>query len=152
MLVPTTALRIHPVETLIEKSASILLVSMTNGVFIIALFSTNALAANLRHSHIWLSFGPKVEHILNSPAQHQIHHSICPDHFNHNYSVHFSLWDWMFGTLITTTQKQEDITFGLGERANSKYRTMSGILFYPFKGSAEIIAPNVKHYPSVQKK
>ena len=35
----------------------------------------NFAAANLRHSHIWISFG-RFEKIFISPAQHQIHHSV----------------------------------------------------------------------------
>lgn len=55
--------------------------------------------ANFHHSHIWVSFGPWLEHLIISPAQHQIHHSTRPEHFNKNYGQTLALWDWVFGTL-----------------------------------------------------
>jgi hypothetical protein len=98
-------------------------------------FILNALAANLRHSHVWLSFGPVVEHVLNSPAQHQIHHSDAPRHFNKNYGVNLSLWDWMFGTLYVTQSKPESIRFGTGE-ADERYLTLYSLIVMPFVETA----------------
>ena len=74
----------------------------------------NLFTANLRHSHIWLRYPPAIEHILISPAQHQVHHSIDPRHFNRNYGEVLAVWDWMFGTLYIPAGK-ESIRFGLGD-------------------------------------
>ncbi|RFP87171.1 fatty acid hydroxylase family protein [Rhodobacteraceae bacterium 63075] len=68
--------------------------------------------ANFHHSHIWVSFGPMLEHLLISPAQHQIHHSTRPEHFNKNYGQTLALWDWLFGTLYVI-RGAEDVRFGL---------------------------------------
>ncbi len=130
VLNPATALRIHPLESLINASFTITLSGLVLGVFsyfwndvettkllglnVIVLF-TNLVSGNLRHSHIWFSYGRALEHIVSSPAQHQIHHSDNPAHFNRNYAVHFSLWDWVFGSLYTTTPQPEALNFGLGE-------------------------------------
>ena len=44
-------------------------------------FWFNAATGNLRHSHVWLPFGPKLERWLLSPAQHQLHHPLAtPQH------------------------------------------------------------------------
>ncbi|MFZ1773759.1 MAG: sterol desaturase family protein, partial [Rhizobiaceae bacterium] len=74
----------------------------------------NVIGNNLRHSHVWISYGPVIEHVFSSPAQHQIHHSRAQEHHNKNYGEIFSLWDWMFGTLYIP-QGREEIAFGLGD-------------------------------------
>ncbi|MGF6317853.1 sterol desaturase/sphingolipid hydroxylase (fatty acid hydroxylase superfamily) [Pseudomonas frederiksbergensis] len=97
VLVPATASRVHFVEKIVEKLTSAVCLSAYAGVFWYAcggeisrytlfgvtylVFILNGFAANLRHSHVWLSFGPVFEHVLNSPAQHQIHHSDAPPTF-----------------------------------------------------------------------
>ena len=90
------------------------------------------LGANLRHSHIWLSFGPFVEHIFFSPAQHQIHHSTDPRHFNKNFASDLSIWDWMFGSLYVTHGK-ENIRVGLVESdGRNSYKSVWDMYVQPF--------------------
>lgn len=91
-----------PVETAAAQIAG------TNAFLVLANFAV----ANLHHSHIWLSFGPVLERCFISPAQHQVHHSVNPAHFNKNYGQTLAIWDWMFGTLYVVG-KDEEITFGL---------------------------------------
>jgi sterol desaturase/sphingolipid hydroxylase (fatty acid hydroxylase superfamily) len=151
VLVPVTASRVHFSEIIVGRLIDIVFISAFAGVFWYAcggeisrytlfgvtymVFILNALAANLRHSHVWLSFGPVVEHVLNSPAQHQIHHSDAPRHFNKNYGVNLSLWDWMFGTLYVTQSKPESIRFGTGE-ADERYLTLYSLIVMPFVETA----------------
>jgi sterol desaturase/sphingolipid hydroxylase (fatty acid hydroxylase superfamily) len=73
-----------------------------------------------------------VEHVLNSPAQHQIHHSDAPKHVNKNFGINLSLWDWMFGTLYVTTSKPETLRFGTGEADHSRYLTVYSLIVTPF--------------------
>lgn len=148
VLVPATAKRIHFVEKFAERIASLIFVALYAGSFWYAaggeisrytLFGItyttiifNSLAANLRHSHVWLSFGPRIEHIINSPAQHQIHHSDLPEHYNMNYGTNLSIWDWMFGTLYVTTSNPEPIRFGTGNPdADKRYSTLYGLIVMP---------------------
>ncbi|MEK9597214.1 MAG: sterol desaturase family protein, partial [Rhodospirillaceae bacterium] len=56
--------------------------------------------ANLRHSHVHLSYGRRLEGIFISPYQHQLHHSIAAADKNCNYGVALALWDRLGGTLI----------------------------------------------------
>ncbi|OXY83575.1 sterol desaturase family protein [Oceanimonas doudoroffii] len=148
VMVPPTASRIHIVEKLIEKLCKGTALALFAGLFfyfsggqvskytlfgvsyMVLLF--NSLAANLRHSHVWLSFGPVVEHVLNSPAQHQIHHSKDPKHFSLNYGTNLSIWDWMFGTLYVTTSTPEPLEFGVGEKDNLRYQRMTTLILRPF--------------------
>ena len=83
---------------------------------------TNMTVTNFLHSQIWISFGPKLEHVLISPAMHQVHHSIEPRHFNRNYGQALAIWDWMFGTLYVIREK-EVVTFGLDDEADAPLMT-----------------------------
>lgn len=148
VLVPPTASRIHFVEKIVERLADAVLIGLYAGIFYYLcggevsryklfgvtylVFIFNTFAANLRHSHIWLSFGPRIEHIINSPAQHQIHHSDAPKHFNKNFGTNLSIWDWMFGTLYVTSYKPEPINFGVGDAENRKYQSLYSLVFTPF--------------------
>ena len=148
VLVPPTASRIHLVEKLSEILLKGSALALYSGAFywlcggsvrpytlfgvgyLVLIF--NSLAANLRHSHIWLSFGPRLEHIFNSPAQHQIHHSRDPRHFNHNFGINLSLWDWWFGTLYVTNHQPEPLTFGVGPKDNVRYSRLGALILRPF--------------------
>lgn len=148
VLVPPTASRIHFVEKIVERLVDAVLIGLYAGTFYYLcggeiskytlfgvtylVFIFNSLAANLRHSHVWLSFGPRIERWINSPAQHQIHHSDAPRHFNKNFGTNLSVWDRMFGTLYLTTPQPEDITFGVGDAENRKYQSLGSLVFLPF--------------------
>ncbi|MCQ8876930.1 sterol desaturase family protein [Pseudoalteromonas shioyasakiensis] len=76
-------------------------------------FAFNAMGSNLRHSHVWLSWGRRTENWFISPAQHQIHHSDNPKHFDTNLGSALAIWDKLFGTLIRADQVGK-ITIGVG--------------------------------------
>lgn len=101
-------------------------------------FLFNIVGASFRHSHIWLGYGRVLEHILISPAQHQIHHSLAPEHHNTNYGEVLAIWDWMFGTLYIAETPQQ-IEFGLGDangnRLHQPHGSLSDALVVPFTDS-----------------
>lgn len=152
VLVPLTASRVHFVEKIADNLLTAVLLGAYAGLFwylcggevsrytlfgvTYLVFIFNSLAANLRHSHVWLSFGPRLEHVINSPAQHQIHHSDAPRHFHKNFGTNLSLWDWMFGTLYTTTAEPERLSFGTAERDSHRYLTLYSLTLQPFVDSA----------------
>lgn len=86
----------------------------------------------LRHSHIWLSYGRILSYIFVSPAQHQIHHSIERKHWNKNFGFTFAIWDWMFGTLYVP-EKREEISFGVPDVDPEDFSTVPRLYFLPFK-------------------
>ncbi len=157
VLVPATASRVHFVEKIVEKLGITACLGLFAGGFWYAcggeisrytlfgvtylVFIFNSLAANLRHTHVWLSFGPVLEHVLNSPAQHQIHHSDAPRHFNRNFGVNLSLWDWMFGTLYVTSTQPEHLRFGTGEQDHQRYLTVYSLIVTPFVDTARKCLP-----------
>jgi sterol desaturase/sphingolipid hydroxylase (fatty acid hydroxylase superfamily) len=151
VMTPLTAYRSHPVDDLLEglvvsvilgvfdgtlllvfdPDAAVLTIAGTNAVFTVAF----ALLANVRHSHTWISWGNRVEHVVCSPAQHQIHHSTDPRHYDRNFGGMLSLWDWLFGTLVTARTRQS-ITFGLGAESD-RFHTVSDMYLAPVREAAE---------------
>ncbi|MEC7028835.1 MAG: sterol desaturase family protein, partial [Pseudomonadota bacterium] len=88
--------------------------------------------------------GKTIEHILISPAQHQIHHSLKPEHHNKNFGEIFAFWDWMFGTLFIP-DKEETIEYGIarpdgsGQRIKQPHNNFKEALIVPFKESARAL-------------
>ncbi|MBL8680609.1 MAG: sterol desaturase family protein [Myxococcales bacterium] len=129
VLTPFTLYRTHPVESALNHSRSAIVIGTVTGAFVWLfgtavrgweLFSVDAIGflwslagANLRHSHVWLSFGPRVERWLLSPAQHQIHHSTALAHLDKNFGTILALWDRLARSLYTTNHAREPLAFGL---------------------------------------
>ena len=154
VLTPFTNYRNHPLETFIFHCRRIVSYGLVAGTFLylvgdnISLLDMfyaatarkvfNHLGSNLRHTHIWFSWGKFMEHIFISPAQHQIHHSDAPEHRDKNMGSMFAIWDWMFGTLVVT-DKQLDLTLGIGDEQNKRFRSLWGALTAPFVDTWEMI-------------
>ncbi|TDK41071.1 sterol desaturase family protein [Antarcticimicrobium luteum] len=159
VLTPLTVMRAHPVESIVRNLLISGLVGVVQALILVLLvgridlvtiaganalyFLFNTLGANLRHSHIWLSYGYVLEHILISPAQHQVHHSVDVRHHDKNYGAIFALWDWMFGTLYVP-RSRETLTFGIadaaGQRTEQPHQTLGQALFKPFAESWEALS------------
>jgi uncharacterized protein len=147
VLTPFTLYRTHPVEGALNQAAGALAVGLVTGVCAWAfgpalrgwqLFGVDALGllwvlagANLRHSHVWLSYGPRVERWLLSPAQHQVHHSRDPVHADKNLGTALAVWDRLFGSLYVTTH-HERLRFGLPEAETPLPHTVTSMLLSPF--------------------
>jgi sterol desaturase/sphingolipid hydroxylase (fatty acid hydroxylase superfamily) len=145
VLMPLTNLRVHPVDAILENLLAGIAAGTVVGVYgywyasgvveitiigISAVYFAAALVGNLRHSHIPLSFGPVLSKVLCSPAMHQIHHSCEPRHIDKNFSVVFSLWDYLAGT-IYIPRSAESFRLGIGEES-VKFRSVTALYFYPF--------------------
>ncbi len=161
VLTPVTVLRVHPVENFIRDVIVSLVVGVAQGVVLFALigklslltigganaiyFVFHAAGSNLRHSHIWLSYGRVLEHIFISPAQHQVHHSVAIKHHDKNFGSIFALWDWMFGTLYIPPHK-EDLVFGVsdanGQPIEQPHPTLRAAMFKPFADSWAVLRPS----------
>ncbi len=157
VLTPLTLSRAHPVESMIRSVGISILVGVAQAVALFTFIGQidlltigganafyvmfNAAGANLRHSHIWLSYGRVVEHIFISPAQHQVHHSMDVKHHNKNYGSMFAIWDWMFGTLYVPPNGPEELRFGVADGKGvpipQMHPTLRAALFRPFVDSAK---------------
>ena len=98
---------------LLGAAATDLAVAEIAGINLFIVLANAGLAA-LHHSHVWLSYGPVLERLVISPAQHQIHHSTDPAHYGKNLGNSLAIWDWLFGTLYVI-RGDEALTFGLTE-------------------------------------
>ncbi len=141
-----TAERHHPVEVIMTGAVLALGMGVVNGIFIglfgdkltvttvaganVFLFAFNIFGGVLRHSPFWVSFGPRVEKWLISPAMHHIHHSNKPEHFDRNMGGSLSVWDRMAGTLHIPRGREIE-GFGIGEETED-FRSLSVIFFRPF--------------------
>ncbi len=148
VLTPITVYRMHPVDTLFTASVSGALTGALHGLFaylfaevpgVIAVFGLNVgvfafylLDYNLRHSHVWLPYPSVLSHVLISPAQHQIHHSDAPRHFDKNLGFIFAFWDWIAGTLYIPRGKEE-LNFGLYQDEHRAYDGVVSLYLLPFR-------------------
>jgi len=129
VLTPMTAYRAHPVELMVMAWIPALLTGVTTWLFNRAgaqvdFFSFLGLHAviwafnlidNLRHSPIWVPYGPMIGKWMISPAHHQLHHSYEPQHLGCNRGANLAIWDRMYGTLFVPGRKPEQFRLGLGD-------------------------------------
>ncbi|MEM9103347.1 MAG: sterol desaturase family protein [Pseudomonadota bacterium] len=148
VLTPMTIYRSHPVENLLYAWR----MTMTQG-FVVGVsyylfgtqiqmldiiganmftFAFNILGSNLRHSHIWLRFGPTIEKWFISPAQHQVHHSLLPKHFDKNFGTFLAVWDRWAGSLVTA-EKERNFDFGISKKDFQSHQSLVDIYYQPFK-------------------
>lgn len=147
VLTPMTIYRSHPVESYLYACR----MALTQGIVVglgyyffgptlkmadilganVFVFLFNFMGSNLRHSHIWLSWGDKVENWFISPAQHQIHHSNNPKHFDTNIGSALAVWDRLFRCHIPASQAK-NIEFGVGKH-DPGHNSLLNIYWLPFK-------------------
>jgi sterol desaturase/sphingolipid hydroxylase (fatty acid hydroxylase superfamily) len=147
MVLGLTARRNHPAEDILRDGSSVLLAGIVFGVFsyvfrvpveelafygIDVFFVLKLLGFyHLKHSHLHLRYGPMLERIIVSPAQHQLHHSVDPRHYDTNFGTLISLWDILYGTW----RRSEPIggfRFGLAGDEHREYRSIARLYGMPF--------------------
>lgn len=152
-----TSERIHPLEIVFSSFCAAIALGIVNGLFIAffgdqltvqtvfganaLLFVFNVLGGVLRHSPVWISFGPAVERWVISPAMHQIHHSNDPRHYNKNMGGSLSVWDRVFGTIHIPNGREVE-GFGIGEETPD-FRSLGVIYFRPFVQAGEHFANRI---------
>lgn len=154
-----TAERHHPVDAILTTVVLTTAYGVVNGLFI-AFFGdkvtvTTVAGANifmvffnlaggaLRHSPFYISFGPRIERWVISPAMHQIHHSDKPEHFDRNMGGSLAVWDRMFGTLHIPRGREIE-GFGIGEETRD-FRSLEVIMLRPFQASFELLRRRFGH-------
>jgi sterol desaturase/sphingolipid hydroxylase (fatty acid hydroxylase superfamily) len=150
VMTPFTVYRAHPLESLLMRSGAVLAVGLVAGVFhwlfpgrvsgamILGVdamgFVWNVLGSNLRHSHVWVSYGRVLEHIFISPAQHQIHHSDQLHHTHKNLGSTLAIWDAIGGSLYVTSGR-EHLQFGLPPSDKNHENTVGSALVDPLRAA-----------------
>jgi sterol desaturase/sphingolipid hydroxylase (fatty acid hydroxylase superfamily)/Flp pilus assembly protein TadG len=147
VLTPITNYRAHPVELFLMAAIPNLATGIVTGVawyiaagavtvytflgahiFIVGFNSF----ANLRHSHVWISFGPRLNRWLVSPAHHQLHHSCDPRHFGKNRGFELAIWDRLCGTLCVPGAA-EPLRLGLCDGSDAAWHGVGRMYLWPFR-------------------
>ena len=144
---PLTLVRKHPVYSAFSVVVDCVVVAPLQAV-ILYLFGAHAeiavltlvdfgfvafayFAASLRHTHIWLSYGPVLDKFFVSPALHQIHHSKAQQHFDKNFGEVLAIWDWMFRTHYQPHEREE-LQFGIGDEDVQPHPNLAAAMLEPF--------------------
>ena len=159
VLTPITVYRMHPLDDIFTISTVAAFAGLVEGgfhycfpkgVFIIKVLHLNLftflfyfLGYNLRHSHVWLTYSPKVSRIFISPAQHQVHHSNLPKHYDKNFGFVFAFWDLIFGSLYIPKAK-EKIQYGLSHGEEKEFSSPLQLFFLPFYKAFRLISSPLK--------
>lgn len=149
VMTPITVARMHPLDDLLSMVCSGTFAGAAQALFLhalpggptglrlygvdAALFAFYLLGYNLRHSHVWIGWGPRLSHLLVSPAMHQCHHSVAERHWDKNMGFMFAWWDWLAGTLYVPAGR-EPLRFGLSATSGEEreYRGVLRLWFLPF--------------------
>lgn len=141
VMTPFTYYRQHPAALLVTALLGSVFTGVIQGLVlgtltlestVIGVAGINAFAvlanlamANFHHSHIRVTFWPWLERLVISPAQHQVHHSRNPAHFDKNFGQTLAIWDWMFGSLHIAAHeaKTDDFSIGLDGAENQALST-----------------------------
>jgi sterol desaturase/sphingolipid hydroxylase (fatty acid hydroxylase superfamily) len=153
VLTPATVYRVHPVEVFLHQVRGRATLGLVCGVFAyvapgatwvevlgvdVMTFAWCALGANLRHSQVWLSYGPSIERLVISPAQHQLHHSADRAHWDRNFGSAFAVWDALFGTLLRAGPRQR-LRYGLEAPARNHAHAPLAMLWRPVVGAVSVL-------------
>lgn len=172
VLTPLAELRQHPVESLLVGLVCgtayggtltglkaiwgphlNLLALWQPGLILFVVFTTYM---HLRHSHVRLGAPAWLSHIIQTPLQHQVHHSTDPRHFDRNLGFCLSLFDWAFGTLYIPAAN-ERLDFGVHDEGGAPDELMASTrlvdhLWRPFVkafGRVPAPLPETDHAPAV---
>lgn len=153
-MTPFTVLRTHPIEGLLFTLRSILVQAISIGTFLylfgdqvdlvtvlgvnVAVFIFNVTGSNLRHSHVPIYYWKWLERILISPAQHQIHHSTLPRHFDKNFGAVLAIWDWIGGSLHLS-EPETELKFGVSSKVEADEQSLKTLYLKPFAESRRSI-------------
>lgn len=146
VMTPATAMRRHPFEAFFSAAVGAVVIGVGVGIWAIVLgqhvmpyymFGTlfgiwlwRLAGYNLRHSHIWISYGDFWNRVFISPAQHQVHHSKSEDHYDKNFGHIFAFWDRFLGTLYCP-KFEERMEFGIDDSELPEYRSLFGLYVTP---------------------
>ena len=120
---------LHPVEMFISAIFLYfpIIILGAEPVTIIWLSFLSRMALAWQHSELPWRCGP-LYYIFVTPAFHGFHHSTNPRHYNKNYGVTLSIWDFIFRTAVD--EKELPTEYGLPD---VKMPTLTSQMVVPFK-------------------
>jgi sterol desaturase/sphingolipid hydroxylase (fatty acid hydroxylase superfamily) len=142
-----TGRRNHPVEDIIRMGSAVIGSGVVLGLFAygfglpvenVTLYGIDVYLLvkllgfyHLKHGHAHLRFGPVLERVIVSPAQHQLHHSRDPRHYDSNYGTLISVWDLLYGTWRRSDERG-DFPLGLQDDEHLEYNSVLKLYYLPF--------------------
>lgn len=157
-LTPLTVWRVHPLDTLVFSNILALTIGAASGLIdyglgrevkIFAVDGANVIFVffiyayvHLQHSQFWIPFTGALGRVFMSPAQHQIHHSIDPRHYNRNFGSCLSVFDWLFGTLELPAARSPRLKFGV-EQDTTRPHSLTSLLIAPTIASLGLVVAHV---------
>lgn len=141
----TTSVRHHPIEYLLAGGfywVAVLALDMP-AVVVAAHATTVFVAAAITHGNTrfprWLE--RLLRPIVITLDLHLVHHSVAPGEANVNFGAVFSLWDRLFGTLVSPTPaEQESIVFGVADLPRGDGLRLTSMLLTPWRINRRRIA------------
>lgn len=149
-LTPMTTFRAHPLDLLVMAWVPAVMTGLSTWIFnqfvatpvsvytfvgLHALIFAFNLVGLLRHTHVWLSYGPRWGKWFVSPAHHQLHHSCDAKHIGCNRGFELAVWDRLYGTLYVPATK-ETFRMGLGDGTDERWHSVSRMYLWPFWNAA----------------
>lgn len=146
VLTPLTSFRVHPFDLAVMGSVPAVTTGVVTWLFhryvhheigfytflgLHAVMWISNLIGNLRHWHVWVSYGATLNRWLISPAHHQIHHSAEPRHWGCNRGFELAVWDRLFGTLYVPSDEPETFKMGLGDETDGRWHSVTRFYFWP---------------------
>jgi sterol desaturase/sphingolipid hydroxylase (fatty acid hydroxylase superfamily) len=163
VLTPITLYRIHPIESVLNQTRGVLTLGLVTGLFAWAFpgklraweilgveaigFVWTALGANLRHSHVWLTWGRTLEHLFISPAMHQVHHARAAAYVNRNFGASLALWDWIAGSLFIA-HGTNPVRVGIPRSERNHTLSAWSALVDPLRAAARVLTRGLRATPS----
>lgn len=147
VLTPLTAFRVHPVDLVVMAWVPAILTGVLSWAYaywvdssvtfftfmgfhaLVWLFN---LIDHLRHWHVWVTYGPKLNRWFISPAHHQLHHSALPEHWGRNRGYELAIWDRFYGTFLEPELKPMTFPKGLGDGTDGQWHSLRALFLRPF--------------------
>jgi sterol desaturase/sphingolipid hydroxylase (fatty acid hydroxylase superfamily) len=155
---PLTTFRAHPIDLVVMSWVPVVMTGIVTWIFnqvtanpvtfltylgVHILLLASNLIGTLRHTHVWVSYGPVLNKWLISPAQHQLHHSCEPQHLGCNRGFELAIWDRLYGTLYVP-ERQESFTIGLGDGTDGRWHTLARLYCWPVLNAVRRIIADVQ--------
>ena len=132
----TTALRFHTGEVLISAALRLAVIPLLGIALWQLLLYESLMMPVIMFHHSNVKFPEKVDRWLRvlvaSPAIHRVHHSRARVETDSNYSIIFSFWDRIGGS-VRLRKDGRPIDFGLDEYDGEEWQRVSRLLTTPFQ-------------------
>jgi sterol desaturase/sphingolipid hydroxylase (fatty acid hydroxylase superfamily) len=132
----TTALRFHTGEVLISSALRLAVIPLLGITLWQLLVYESLMMPVIMFHHSNVNFPEKADRwlrvLIASPAIHRVHHSRARVETDSNYSIIFSFWDRLWGTL-RLRKDGRPVHFGLDEYDGEEWQRVRGLLTTPFQ-------------------